>query len=151
MSESSVITEGMKQLIGKEFGPVVWTVERGAIRKLVEAIEDFNPRWYDESRGEGHRKIVAPPTFCTSLREMQLEEAVWKMDCPLKRMINGGTELEFFQPIEPGDTISVTAKITDMQEREGKSGKLVVFTMERTYTNQRGEIAVIGRQTGIRH
>ncbi|MFQ5827376.1 MAG: MaoC family dehydratase N-terminal domain-containing protein, partial [Dehalococcoidia bacterium] len=63
----------------------------------------------------------------------------------------GGNELEYFQPIRVGDTISVTAKLTDIKERAGKMGRMLFFFAEITYTNQRGEMVAKGRQTLIRH
>ena len=69
---------------------------------------------------------------------------------PLKGFLNASNELEFFRPIKPGDVISVTDKCVDIVEREGKRGKMLVITTERTFRDQNGEVVAIGRQTGIR-
>jgi len=152
MAESSVITEEMRKLIGKEFGPKVYEVEKGAIRKFAEAIEDPNPLWQDEefAKKTGYGGIVTPPTFCSSLPIIETQEVLMTMECPLKGVLNLGTELEFHQPLRPGDTITVTDRVADIREREGKSGKRVIITIETTYRNQRGEIVITGRQTGMR-
>jgi hydroxyacyl-ACP dehydratase HTD2-like protein with hotdog domain len=42
-----------------------------------------------------------------------------------------------------------TDKLVDIVEKTGRSGPLLFLTTERTYTNQRGEVAVVRRSTTI--
>ena len=49
MSEDTVLTDEVKSYIGREFGLKVWEVEKGAIRKIAEAVGDPNPLWQDEA------------------------------------------------------------------------------------------------------
>lgn len=153
MVEQSAITEAIRKAIGREMGPYVYEVEKGAIRKFAEAIDDPNPLWQEEDYAKESRYggIIASPSFVTSLKVPGLTEWVLGLDCPLKRLLNGGNELEFFQPLRPGDVISVTARLSQAYEREGKAGKMVFLIIETDYTNQRGELAVRGRQTLIKY
>ena len=152
MSEDTVLTDEVKSYIGREFGPRVWEVEKGAMRKIAEAIGDTNPLWQDEeyAKKTDYGSIIAPPTFLASLRVPETEVEMFKMKTPLKGFLNASNELEFFRPIKPGDVISVTDKCVDIVEREGKRGKMLVITTERTFRDQNGEVVALGRQTGIR-
>ena len=63
--------------------------------------------------------------------------------------MNGGNDYEYFLPIRPGDMITTRSKIVDIVEREGRAGKLIITTSERTFTNQNGEVVGIARGTGL--
>ena len=65
MPDGSVITDEIRNTIGREFGPHVYEVEKGAIKKFAEALEDTNPLWQDEKYAAESRYggIIAPPTF----------------------------------------------------------------------------------------
>ena len=153
MSEASAITEGMRKLLDVEVGPKVYEVEKDMIRKLAEAIGDDNPLWQDEEYAKKGRygAIIAPPTFLARLRIEEMLEMVLSAESSLTRMMNGGTELEYFLPIKAGDVITVTGRVIDIYEREGKSGKMVFMITELTYKNQRGEIAAKARNTLLRY
>ena len=64
-------------------------------------------------------------------------------------MLNGGNEYEFFKPIQAGDIISATNKISDLRERAGRLGKMLFIISETTFKNQDGEIVAKARSTGI--
>ena len=54
-----------KTLIGRESESLVVEVERGAIRRLADAVGDQNPFHSDEAaaRAAGFASLLAPPTF----------------------------------------------------------------------------------------
>ena len=62
MADESVISEELKSLLNVEFGPEVYEIEKGMLRKFAEAIDDPNPRWLKE----------APPTFPAALVPKEL-------------------------------------------------------------------------------
>ena len=142
MSSSSAMTEEIRRAIGMEFGPYVYEVEKGAIKKIAEAIGDPNPLWHDEEyAGKScYGSIIAPPTFLFSLRFDEMLHRIGQLPCPLKREVNGGNEIEYFQPFRPGDVITVRAKLHDVRERDSRSGKLLLFFIDLTYENQRGKL-----------
>ena len=73
------------------------------------------------------------------------------MECPLKRVLNGASELEYLKPIKIGDTISVTATLTRLRQISGQDGPTLFMFTEVTWTNQDGEVAVKGKNTYIRY
>jgi hypothetical protein len=144
--ENSFITHEVKSRLGVEVGPRFYRVDEETIKKFARITGDANPAWQGDS-------IIAPPTFvpnfCT-LPEL-VEEWFWSLDCPLKQILAGGTEIETFKAVRPGDVISVTGKLIDIQERKGgRGGKLLFFVFEFLYKNQGDEIVSRGRVTLIR-
>ena len=65
--------------------------------------------------------------------------------------MNGGNEYELFQPVQAGDVLSITSRIGDMYEREGRVGKMLFTVSETVCRNLKGEIVLIIRSTGIRY
>jgi len=59
------ISEDLINAIGTESSPLENDIEKGAIRRFAEAIEDSNPIYTDENYAKklNYRNIVAPPTF----------------------------------------------------------------------------------------
>lgn len=143
MPEGSLISEEMRKYLGVESEPIVYEVEKGAIKKFAQAIGDPNPLWQDEEIAgkSAYGGIVAPPTFAISLRHDPFMDRVQTM-AAFKRILNGGNDLEYFQPIRPGDVISVTGKVVNIRERAGKTGNMVFLTLEISYRNQKGDLAV---------
>jgi hydroxyacyl-ACP dehydratase HTD2-like protein with hotdog domain len=72
-------------------------------------------------------------------------------ECTLSRAMNGGNEFEYYYPVKVGDVISVTGKLVDLQERQGKNGTLLFLTCERTYRNQEERLVCKARMTFIRY
>ena len=141
MAEESVITKEMEGLLNVEFGPEVYEIEKGMVKKFAEAIDDPNPAWQE----------AAPPTFPAALIPTELLHILFNAECSLTRLLNGSSELEYLQPIRVGDVISVTAKLTRMRQVNGKDGPSLFLFTEVTYTNQDGEVAARGKNTYIRY
>lgn len=139
MTEQSAISDEIRQLIGKQFGPEVYEVDKSMIRKFAEAVGDTNPLYHDEdyTRKAGFDALLAPPTFVTALRLEDFSQQVMQAKCPLPRVLNGGNEIEYYKPIKAGDVISVTGKLANAREAQG--GKMLLLFMEFTYKNQRQE------------
>lgn len=153
MTQASAVTEEMRRAIGAEAPPLVYEIEKGAIRKFARAIGDTNPLHQDEeyARKSHYGGIIAPPTFVCYLRHPAIAERITGFDSPLKRLLNGGSEVEYFQPIRAGDVISVTPKIANIRQRESKLGPMLFFIVEVAYKNQKGELVAMGRQTLLRY
>lgn len=152
MAPDSVITEEMRTVIGVESEPTTVLVEKEPIRRFAEAIGDPNPVYRDEAYAKslGYRSVIAPPGFaiyyCFPIKRGQPGP---RFRPPFVRNLNGGNEFEYFQPIQAGDVISISDKIADMTEREGRMGKMLITTRETICRNQKGEVVAITRGTGI--
>ena len=101
-TESSFLTEEMRQqAIGAESEPKLLEVEKGAIIKFAEAIGDDNPVYSDEAaaRASQYGGLIAPPTFLRSAVSARPE---LPFDVPFDRVLDGGSDWEYFQPVRPG-------------------------------------------------
>jgi len=141
LNEEAVISDELESLLNVEFGPDVYEIEKGMVRKFAEAVEDPNPAW----------KEVTPPTFPAALVPTSLIHRLFNAKTSLTRLLNGTSDLEYVQLIKIGDTISVTAKLTRLRQVAGKDGPTLFMFTEVTWTNQCGEVAVKGKNTYIKY
>ena len=148
MTQESAITPEMKAAIGVESEPVTHDVEKGAIIKFAEAIGDTNPVFNDEvaARKSRYGGMVAPPTFLRSIMSGPLKV---EFKSPYSANLDGGSEWEYFEPIRPGDRITVTTMIADIYERAGRLGNMLFLVRETKYVNQFGNTVAKQRTTGI--
>jgi acyl dehydratase len=151
MANKILNEEALKQ-VGKAGEARTYDVERGAIRRFAEAIEDRNPLFNDDHAARATRfgGMIAPPTFCRSMGSPIPDVRISALGQSF-RGLDGGSEWEYFKPIRPGDRITVQTKLVDLRESEGRLGPMIFITMETTYTNQFGELCVTQRSTGIRY
>lgn len=119
-----------KSLIGRESEPVVHDVEKGAIRRFVEALGDPNPIYVDEqaARTAGHPALVAPPTFPVVLTVN--DRFRHSLDLGTRSFLHGEQQIEFGRPILAGDRITVKTRVADVQERAGASGPMDILVLE---------------------
>ena len=148
---NKIVTEEVRSLIGTESEPHTVEIERGAIRRFAEAIGDGNPLFNSESEARHTRfgGMIAPPTFGRSLSAAIPDV---KLDMGESfRGLDGGSDWEYFEPIRPGDRITVQTKIADLRESAGRLGPMVFITTETSYTNQFGQVCALQRSTAIRY
>lgn len=148
MTTQSIITQTMRDAIGVESEPATHEVEKGAIVKFAQAIGDTNPIFCDEAAARRTRYggLVAPPTF---LRSMSAGAARAEVRSPYPAALDGGSEWEYFEPVRPGDRITVVSKVADVFERQGRLGNMLFTIRETRYVNQFGVVAATQRSTGI--
>jgi acyl dehydratase len=143
-----------RSAIGRTTSVSTMEVEKGHIRKFAQAIGDDSPLYHDEEYAKKSRYggIVAPPTFATTFGFESKESVMAGLDINYARLLHGEQEYEYFKPIKAGDVISFSTKITDITEKQGKSGAMDIVTTEMTGNNQDGEKVFVGRSTVvIRH
>ena len=152
MTKDSVITEEMRQMIGVESEPSVFEIEKEPIRRWAEAIGDPNPLYHDEEYAKkcGYDSVIAPPGFVAQYAyPVKKGGSSPRIKNPFTRNLNGGNEYEFFKPVQAGDVLTATSKLSDLFEREGRLGKMLFQIAETTFKNQKGEVVAKARYTGI--
>lgn len=139
-----------KAAIGKTTAVSTMEVEKGHIRRFAQAIGDDNPLYLDEEYAKKSRYggIIAPPTFPTTFG-FEGEGVLQGLDINYARLLHGEQEYEYFSPIKAGDTINFSTTITDITEKEGKSGAMDIITTETTGHNQNDEKVFVGRSTVV--
>ena len=135
-----------QQAIGVESEPVYLDIEKGHVARFAEAIGDDNPAYTDGTAWAGG--IVAPPTFLRAIREVR---PVVPFEVPFTRLLDGGSDWEYFEPVRVGDTISAIGRIENMVERTGSIGQMLISTVKITYRNQSGNAVATQTSTSIRY
>ncbi|RJP26915.1 MAG: MaoC family dehydratase [Candidatus Abyssobacteria bacterium SURF_5] len=139
-----------KSAIGKTTRTHSLEVEKGHIRRFAEAIGDENPLYRDEeyARRSRYGGIIAPPTFPTVFG-FEGEKVMEGLQFDCARLLHGEQEYEYYQPIRPGDTMSYSTKIVNVDEKQGKSGPMDIVTTEMTGCNQKNERVFVARSTVV--
>jgi N-terminal half of MaoC dehydratase len=153
---ADLLTPAVTALIGKDWPPVTYEVERTGVRMWARAVGLSDPVFYDEeaARARGFSGLPAPPGFVGVPR--------WRPDLPepgppirglhpeLTRSLNGGTEFVYRMPIVAGDELVAVTRIVDIKQRTGSLGRMLIISRETTY-RRGGEIVAIMRATVINY
>ena len=146
-SNSFTLTDEMReQSIGVESEPASMVIEQGHIARFAEAIGDDNPAYTEGTPQTGG--IIAPPTFLRAMRGIRPE---LPYDIPFTRLLDGGSDWEYFDHVRPGDTITAIGRIEDIRERTGSIGQMLISTIKITYRNQHDAIVATQTSTSIRY
>jgi hypothetical protein len=153
----SVITDEMRAEIGKESEPLTFEIDKTACRMFARAVGYTDPVYYDEehARSKGYRSIPVPFAFLGHAvfnpNAPQRLGGYFRTDTPFKRVLNGGTDIEYFDTVCAGDLLIATSKLVDIREREGKMGPMLITVTETTYHNQDGKVVARMLGTGIQY
>ena len=131
--------EDLKQKVGQPWLKLEYLIESGMVSRFVAAIGDCNPRWQG-------KKAEAPPTLLATLGFECAISALLELSAVV---LHGSTDLELFAPVRVGDTITVTASIAALRERQVPAGNMAFITLQKDYTNQRGEKVAACKQLAI--
>jgi acyl dehydratase len=149
LAQEDIVVEDLQKKVGTEGKPVTLEIEKGLIRRYVEAVGDSNPLWQEEeyARSTRYGGIIAPPyllcalmaTFPVASQAKRLPLEMPDVGLPREHVLDGGGEWEFYLPLRLGDAITARTQLAKVFEREGKVGKMLFFVYETRYTNQRDE------------
>jgi len=123
--------------VGRTAAPRTYDVERGHIRRFVEALGDEDPIWIDEAaaRAAGHSRIPAPPTFVTCLRANDPRDGI---DIDWTKLLHGEQEYTYQRPIYAGDRVTVVQRIAEAYVKSGKSGDMDMMVLVTDGTDDNG-------------
>ncbi len=155
----SLITDEMRAHVGKESAPWTCEVDKTAIRIFARSVGHTDPIYYDEAaaKAAGYRSLVAPPgylgtpVFNPNAQAARGREFGPQPSRPLNRILNGGTEIEYFDDICAGDVLTATSHTAAYEEREGRLGAMLITTSKTVYKNQDGKVVAVSTGTGIRY
>jgi hypothetical protein len=155
--KASVITDEMRAAIGRESEPVTFEVDKTACRMFARAVGYTDPVYFDEAeaKSRGYRSIPAPPAFLGHPVFIPGSAArpggPFMFDTPLKRILNGGTDVEYVEDVCAGDVLTATTKLANLDESEGRLGPMLITNTETTFRDQAGKTVAIMRGTAIRY
>jgi hypothetical protein len=123
-------------LIGHESDVVLFEVERGAIRKFADAVQDQTPACV---RGD-----VAPPTFPPTFR-MTIPGVTFN----LARVLHGAQEYRYERPLRAGDRVRCRVRVADVYRRQGRLGEMTFLTLAMEGTDESDSLVFRGTTTAI--
>ena len=137
-----LLTDEHRAAIGTKSKPVSVEVSRRDIRKYSVATEQQQERYLSGDE--------APPLFVFGLFSNIPPLDSYRPDgiprgggggvkLPLKRVMAGGTEFRQHRPIRPGDKLTGSSVMTDLYEKEGRTGPLIFTVREFNVTTESGE------------
>jgi len=157
MAEASAITDEMRAAIGKESEPLTYEVDKTAVRMFARAVGYTDLIYYDEeyAKSKGYRSLPVPmgflghPIFKPGMSARPGPGRDFKT--PYQRILNGGTDVEYYEDICAGDVLTGTGKIADIFERTGATGPMLFIISETIYKNQQGREVAKFRGTLIQY
>ena len=133
MDRSAALT---RDLIGRESEVVLFEVERGAIRKFADAVQDQTPACV---RGD-----VAPPTFATTFRM-----TIHGVSLDLARVLHGAQEYRYERPLRAGDRVRCRLRVADVYHRHGRLGDMTFLILAMDGTDETGNLVFAATTTAI--
>jgi len=132
-------------------------------QRYAIAVGDLNPIYFDDGAAQaaGYPGIVAPPNFLSSVLGWQagpaepdlLPDGTQTGFLPPEmrglRLMGGGHDLTFGQPVRPGAIVTARRKLVDLYQREAKFGLLIFAVADVVYTDQHGSHLMTCRETYI--
>ena len=134
---------------GKTYPAHEYEVGREKIREFAYAVGEENPVYFDREAAQsaGFRDVPAPPMFAVVYSAGAMAPAIFDPEVGINvmAMVHGGQEFVWGEPVCSGDTISTTAQIKDISEKDGKG----FYVFESVSTNQDGQEVVRATWTNI--
>jgi acyl dehydratase len=141
-----LLTDELRTWIGKQVEYIA-PEELGyaSIRYYAAALRDDNPLYHDADFAARTRfgGVVAPPTLVCETNQFYRKQPdelgyaghTWQLPLPVPcRMIRGGNDYRFYEPVRPHDRVRVVWRLVDMTERQTRTRGLVLFvTSEVSY------------------
>ena len=163
--EQNYLTPEILSQIGKEGEETIWPepLDRSSLRRFIQATRDDNPLYYDEeyAKSSKYGSIIAPPFYfhrsfqspLDVVEDSEKEEMRNRglVDTPgFAKQVNAGSEIEWFGQIRIGDTLTGKPVVSNIEQKEGKSGPMIIITSDRIIKNQNGKLIAIVTNKSLR-
>ncbi len=134
-------------LLGRSAPAISMPVEAGKIAEFARATLTRDPVYTDRAAAEaqGLENVAAPLTFTVSAALHPGADSNLLEGIDLKRVLAGGAEWEFFRPLVAGETLTLSARIADVQIKQGKRGPMTVITREVSFHDEAGALVQVMR------
>ncbi|ASK62372.1 dehydratase [Virgibacillus phasianinus] len=135
------LDESVIGLTGEKY---TFDVEKRHVKQFAEAIGDQNPLYTDEAFAADSRygQLIAPPTFAMTIGS---EGGDFPIELDTRRMLHGEQEFIFYRQIVVGDRLHCQMKVSDLYEKEGKSGTMQFLILDTEMEDDTGDLVAISR------
>lgn len=159
--------------------PACDPVEQGAVRRFAQAVMDDDPAYAGpgdagrtDSNAARYGGPVAPPLFPAAMFRRPFgapdllqaraadpdfdglaggpRDGLPDLPLPGYAILNGGNEVELYRFARHGEQVLQRSRYADIQERESKSGPMLLVIIETDYVTATGEPLLKARKTIIR-
>ena len=133
-----------QSVVGLTSNEYVFEVEKRHVQQFASAIGDDNSLYKDEeyANGSAYGGLIVPPTFPVS---MNTGDGELPLDLDHRRMLHGEQEFIYHKPVRPGDRLICQMKVSDLYDKEGKSGKMQFLKLDTEMKDEAGELVCISR------
>jgi len=150
MSEQ-LLTQEILDCIGRTSEPRREIVTRRDIRKYAVATGNRQQKYLN---GDVAPPMFHVPLFWDIVELDQLTPDGVSIDTllpkfPLEKAMAGGLEIEYLKPIYPGDWLTSTRTLTDIYQKNGRSGALIFYEVVMEIRNDDGELVIREKTTRI--
>jgi hypothetical protein len=156
--EEGLITEQMRAQVGVESASWTSEVDRTWVRMFARSVGHSDPVFYDETaaKAAGYRSLPCPPGYLGTPifnPSVPAPRAASQPEPsrPLNRRLNGGTQIEYFDDLCAGDTLTGSSHIESFEETKGSLGAMLITVTQTVYKNQAGKVVAVSTGTGIRY
>ena len=147
----AVLTAQVLSNIGKQAPPRTEVVTRRDIRKYAIATGQREQKYLEGDE--------APPLYHVALfwdvvpldeltpDGVSIDSLLPKF--PLERAMAGGLNIEYERPIYPGDVLVARRTLTDIYEKEGRSGPLIFYQVVMQVSTEAGDLVLTETTTRL--
>ena len=148
---SGLISDELRATIGCQSEPRRELVTRRDIRKYAVATGNHQRKYL---KGDQAPPMFHVPLFWDVVELDQLREDGVSVDTllpkfPLDKEMAGGLDIEYHKPVYPGDWLTATRTLTDIYEKQGRSGPLLFYEVVMEVANDEGELVIREKTTRI--
>lgn len=125
--------------IGQHSAPQTFRIEREAVQRFMQATED-------PALQGAHAENYVPPTFPTTFR---VGIPGLELDGSKMQLLHGEQVYDYTRPLHIGEEITCVARVTDVRQREGRSGSMTIITRELVGTDNQQQHIFTARSISI--
>jgi acyl dehydratase len=147
----SLLTDDLLATIGRSSEPRRELVTRRDIRKYAVATGNRQRKYLD---GDQAPPMFHVPLFWDIVPLDQLTPDGVSIDTllpkfPLEKAMAGGLKIEYHKPVYPGDWLTATRTLTDIYEKQGRSGPLIFYEVVMEIRDDAGAPVITEKTTRI--
>ncbi len=135
----------LKRIIGSKAPPVRYAISAASLRYFADSLMDTDQRY------DGEHPDTPPVFFGTAfdLIDMPSGDARTMFGLPLPlpadwSVVATGDDFEMCAPVIPGMTLTCTERLVDAWEKQGRSGRLIFFMVEKEFKD--GSCTILRRR-----
>jgi len=162
MAQKIEIKEEWKTQLGVDSPPWIYEVTTTSVRAFARGVGYTDPVYYDidAAKAAGYRNLPAPPCYLGTpvfipgksddTFSGPKNAGIDFLQFGLVNILDGGTEVEYFDTLCAGDTLTAVNRLVGLDVRESKAlGQMLILSFEMEYKDQNSHVVMISRGQAI--